>query len=542
MKTLFRPEYFVLTLLSIALPALCASLIQFDPVQGWIARSYALWGDWSAHLSLISAFRERGISWIAGANPLFSDAPFQYPFISHAYTALVAWLFGLGVMKATLYLSLILLFAFPIVLFRFYRAFTLTPRAALYATLGFLLMGGFQFLDSNLKPELPITNQFDAGSVFTQFVLFEFIPQRAFLFGTTFMLLILTWMIQTRTQSRTLWSGALIKLSFLPLIHFHSYFALGALLLFLLAFPLPHSPRFAERKPILITGGILLFISSALASLVLLRHSNHPYRWDLWLPGWAQNPDANLDGASAMNPLWFWLYNTGLFLPLVGVGVLISRKAPAFRAFLATGLTLFGVGLLFRIQPYFYDNLKIFTWSFLFLAPFLGLALEAIHQKFWPIAIALAVFQSASAIRDFHYFWGGSQHAIFFDPLELNLAREFKKIRHSPDDLVLIQPRHNHWVPCLSGNPIVMGYPGWMWSWGISYQSTEQKLTEVLTGGPRALADLDSLHVKWIVLDEREKVQNQDVNFQFFESHFKKILEAGPWRIYSIESITKSPS
>jgi hypothetical protein len=445
-------------------------------------------------------------------------------------------------MKATLLLSLIFLCALPGVLYRFYRAFDLSPLSALYATGTFLLIGGFQVFDSSLRSDLPITNQFDAGSVFTQFVLFEFIPQRAFLFGVVFMLLLLTWMLKTETRSRSVWFGVLITLSFLPLIHFHSYFALGALLIFFLLFPLPHSPRFSARKPIFITGGILFLISSTLASLVLLRHSDHPYRWDLWFPGWAQNEGAHLNSASEMNPFWFWIYNTGMFLPLVGAGAIHHRKNPALRAFLASGLTLFGFALLFRIQPYFYDNLKIFTWSFLFLAPFVGLALEVIHKKFWPIAVALALIQSASALKDFHYFWEGQQHAIFFDPLEINLAREFKSIRHSPDDLVLIQPKHNHWVPCLSGSPIVMGYPGWMWSWGISYQGTEQKLNEIFTGGPNAITVLDSLKVKWIILDEREKVQNRDVNLQFFESHFKKVLEAGPWRIYSSEPITRSPS
>ncbi|NDG84974.1 MAG: hypothetical protein EBX52_08060, partial [Proteobacteria bacterium] len=285
-----------------------------------------------------------------------------------------------------------------------------------------------------------------------------------------------------------------------------------------------------------------LDLSSTLAGLILIRHHDHPHRWDLWFPGWAQNSGAGLETASAMNPIGFWLYNTGLFLPLTIAGAVQQRSNPALRGLLLAGFTLFLFAILFRIQPYFYDNLKIFTWSFLFLAPFAGIAMEWGHGKFWPFAVALMVIQSASAVSDFRFFAKGNQHAVFFDPLEIKLSKDFRKVRGSADDLVLIQPKHNHWVPCLTGNPVVMGYAGWLWSWGIDYRDTEQKVQEILLGGPRAEEELVRLRPKWIILDEREKVRGMNVNLPFFEFRFKKVLEAGPWRIYSVEPITKSPS
>ncbi|NDG84393.1 MAG: hypothetical protein EBX52_05055, partial [Proteobacteria bacterium] len=198
MKTLFRPVHLVLTLFSVLITAVCASLVQLDPVEGLIARSYAVWGDWSAHLCMIQSFRERGIAWVAGTNPLFSQAPFQYPFLSHALTALFSVLTGIDPVHSTMALSLVLLFLMPFVLFRFYRAFELTPLASLYSTLVFLLIGGFQAFDPSLKAGDPVTNQFEAGSVFTQFVLFEFFPQRAFLFALVLALPLLTRLLEAR--------------------------------------------------------------------------------------------------------------------------------------------------------------------------------------------------------------------------------------------------------------------------------------------------------------------------------------------------------
>lgn len=533
MKTLFKPVNLVLTLVSILMTGVCASFVKLDQTEGLVARSYAVWGDWSAHLSMISAFRERGIAWVTGANPLFSEAPFQYPFLSHALTAFFSALTGVHPVDAALILSLVLLFLLPFILFRFYRAFKLTPVASLYAALCFLLIGGFQVFDSSLKSNEPVTNQFEAGSVFTQFILFEFFPQRAFLFATAFALPLLGRLLGAPAGGLRKHAGVLLALAILPLFHLHSWFALGTLLLALLAFPLPQEVLLGNRKKILLAGTAIFAVSGAIAGAILFRHHDHPLHWEPWFPGWAHNPGSGLETASRMNPVWFWLYNTGVFLPLVAAGAFQNRRDAGLRALLAAGTFLFAAASLFKVQPYFYDNLKIFTWSFLFLAPFAGLALEGLHRRFRFAAGALMILQSLSAVSDFRFFAEGSQHTVFFDPIEIQLAKDFKMLRGSADELVLIQPKHNHWVPCLTGNPVVMGYPGWLWSWGIDYHEIESGVQEVLLGGSRAEAALKRFHPKWIILDEREQVRGVNVNLPFFDTRFKKVLQAGPWRVYS---------
>jgi hypothetical protein len=537
LRLLVKPVHLGLILLSTLITGVCASLAGFDPAEGLVARSYAVWGDWSAHLSMIQAFRERGVAWIAGSNPLFSEAPFQYPFLSHALTALLSRLTGVDPVSATLLLSLILMFLLPVVLFRFYRSFGISPVASLYSTLVFVLMGGFQALDPNLKSGEPLTNQFGEGSVFTQFILFEFFPQRAFLFALVLALPLLTRLIRAQQGDLKKQSWVLLVLSLLPVIHIHSWLATGTLLLAILVFPVPGSAVLGDRKKILLSGGGVLILSASIAGWLLLRHPAHPLRWDIWFPGWAQNQGSGLETASRMNPVWFWLYNTGLFLPLAGAGAFDHRHHAGLRSILLAGIVLFVVAILFRVQPYYYDNLKIFTWSFLLLAPFAGIALERIHRRFLFIALGLVVLQTSSALWDLRFFAGGAQHAVFFDPLEIRLSREFKRLRKSPEDLVLIQPVHHHWVPCLAGNPVVMGYPGWLWSWGIDYRDTERRIQQILLGGPDADEELKRFRPKWIVLDERKKVGGASANLHYFESRFRRVLEAGPWRVYSSEPL-----
>ncbi len=549
MKMSFRPVHAVLAVCSIAIAGVFLSLFGTGPDGSWMLRSYAVWGDWSAHLSLISAFRERGIGWVTGENPLFHGAGFQYPFLSHLLTAGLAEITGCDTLGVTLALSLIFLLALPFLLYRFYRIFRLSRVASLYSCLVFLFLGGFQIFDRTLPESGPVTNQFDSGSVFTQLLLFEFIPQRAFLFGMALVLGLITHMGAARSgPKKTAWIASCL-LGVTPLVHLHSWPALGVLLLAFLAFPAPGKSPLASRKSVLSHGLLILALSGPIAAALLLhKHAATASSWEVWFPGWAQNAGAGLPAAAMMNPIWFWLYNTGVFLPLCLFGVFLASRTrsggatPELRSLGAPGLAgavLFVIALLFRTQPNFYDNLKIFTWAFLFLAPFAGIALERIQKRFWPAAVAILILQTASAVRDFSFFVSPGQPVTWLESSEVDLAREFKTIRSSADELVLIQPRHNHWVPMLTGNPVVMGYAGWLWSWGIAYRETEQKIDRILLGAPDAAELVRELHPRWIVLDRRTRVRGREIDFDFFDRHYRRVLERDAWVVFSVEDSAK---
>lgn len=538
MKLLFRSPWLPLTVISTFMIALLLTLFQRDASGNWVIGSYSLWGDWSAHLTFINGFRERGFRWILGSNPLFADTPFQYPFLSHWFTAGFASLFNLDSIHAMIYTAAVLLAALPFLVYLFFRSFALEVRPSLMATLAWLMMGGLQIFDSTLRSDRAVTNQFESGSVLTSFLLFEWIPQRAFLFGgvvflTAFILLL-------RCPGRLLrWTGmGLIVI--LPLLHFHSWIAAGVLYLALAVFPVTGSVHFETRKSTFRTGGIIAVLSGIITLLILSRPSKFHLSWDLWAPGWAQSPDTGLTRAASMNPLWFWIYNTGLFLPLVFWGIISSRTNPKLRALWISGLALFISGMLFRIQPYFYDNLKIFTYAFLFFAPFFGTTLQRFSGRLLPIALILLFLQCASTARDARFLASGGERTTWFSSREISIAEQFKEIRKSPSDLVFTSSSHHHWVPCLTGNPIFMGYPGWLWSWGISYSYREKEVFEIWAGRPQALELIRNHGIRYIVFDRNETIMTHRPNEAFFDQHFKKVLDRDGWVIYSVE--TKSPS
>jgi hypothetical protein len=398
-------------------------------------------------------------------------------------------------------------------------------------------MGGLQIFDKSLDPSKALTNQFDQGSLFTQFLIFEFFPQRAFLFGICLVLWVLGSLCSAPSR-KTKWIAAL-GLGLLPLLHLHSFLAISIPLLALFAFPLSGSGTFSDRKSALSFGSLVAGIGGA--SQLFLFHEKNPnsLSWNIILPGWAQNPSSGQAAAIAMNPIWFWIYNTGLFLPAAFAGFWIIRKNRDFRAWAVTGFLLFCISLVFCMQPYFYDNLKLFTYAFLFLAFFLGIFLEWIQNhagRFGRIlAPLLLLLQCGTGIHELLAFQKGIEHATWFGPSELELAKGFKKIRNSPNDRVLINPIHNHPIPCLAGNPVVMGYPGWLWSWGIQYNSLESRIGSVLTGDSAALANVKALAPRYIVVNANEKFQNHPIAIPFLDSNFKKILSVDTWQVYQIE-------
>ena len=541
MKTFFKTERLLLGALSLGMVSVCASLISADPDTGWTVRSYSVWGDWSAHLTLIQNFLERGIGWVWGSNPLFHEAPFQYPFLSHLITAGFCKLTGMGALTGMRILSLSLLFLLPFLLFRFWRAFGLSPRAALYSTAGFLLLGGVQIFDPSLDPSHPLTNQFASGSIFTQPVLFELFPQRAFLFGLTGFLLLIPPLVSGASKPGLKFPLLSTVPALLAWTHFHTFLSLTPLLLLLLWKGGEKNSFSGNRGRHLRFGIAAAFLSASFGFFLTFRVQEHPLSWQILSPGWAQNPTAGQPEAQAMNPLWFWIYNTGLFLPMALAGFILNRHSRVAIFFWA-GLSLFIAAETFQVQPYFYDNLKIFTYAFLFFSPFFGLLLERLSGKLLPLGIALLLLQSATAAHEFSWFLKGGEETPWFTPADFSLATRFKGIRTSASDLVLIQPVHHHWIPCLAGNPVIAGYSGWLWSWGIDYSGTERQISEVFSGAPGSDGLIRKWGVKYIAIDRNEKVLDRPPNPAYFDRHFKKVLEDGPWLLYSVEANSKSPS
>jgi len=96
-----------------------------------------------------------------------------------------------------------------------------------------------------------------------------------------------------------------------------------------------------------------------------------------WLPGWLANSGGGHD-----NGVWFWLKNTGLFIPLLLVGQLWrGTMADGFSLYFAPLWLWFLVPNFVVLQPWDWDNTKFFSYWMLFGALAVGAVLARLAKS-----------------------------------------------------------------------------------------------------------------------------------------------------------------
>jgi len=256
-----------------------------------------------------------------------------------------------------------------------------------------------------------------------------------------------------------------------------------------------------------------------------------------WYPGWLTNPGERRD-----IPLWLFLWlNWGVFLPLAAVSFVRFRY---YRDPLVLGgATLFVLCFLLRFQPNAWDNTKLLTWSHLLLCVPVARYLAHLWSK--PalisrcLAVVLLVFTTASGTLDLwrmtrtesvaHRMWSRE---------ELALADDFREVSE-PTSLVLCSDDHHHWVSSLSGRQILLGYRGWLASYGLDYGPIARDIRTMLEGGPNAEALIARYGVEFVVIGRTER-RDFGANESYFEQRHELILDRAGNKVFSIHRASGS--
>ncbi len=239
------------------------------------------------------------------------------------------------------------------------------------------------------------------------------------------------------------------------------------------------------------------------------------------------------------NVVWFWLKNTGLFIPLTvaailwrnGNGPLISRKLLIF--FLPFTLC-FIVPNTLKMAPWIWDNVKVLFYWWLASAPLVA-ALIARLWRYGPaqktIALVLFVCVTLAGALDVAAIALRSNQFGIFDAAGVGFAEVIKN--ETPPDAVMIHaPVHNHPV-FLTGRRSLMGYPGHVWTHGLDYGPRESEIARVYAGSPDAAAILRRHNVSYAVVGPQEG-NLLHPNMQFF-SRFQLMGDVGGYRLYKIQ-------
>jgi hypothetical protein len=229
------------------------------------------------------------------------------------------------------------------------------------------------------------------------------------------------------------------------------------------------------------------------------------------------------------NPVWFWLTNTGLLLPLLGVALWTLRRTPVAR-FYAPFLLLFLVPNVLKLSPWIWDNIKFFFFWHVASVPLVAGLLIALWRRRgfrrW-LAPALAASLMLSGGLD---VWRVASRQIAHEIFDAKaVAFGSGPLRATPPRaLILHAPTYNSPV-YLAGRRSLLGYPGHIWSQGLDAGTREPEIARIYAGAADA-AELVARHgVDYILVGPQERAWT-GVNDRFL-SRYATVAEWSPYRL-----------
>ena len=244
----------------------------------------------------------------------------------------------------------------------------------------------------------------------------------------------------------------------------------------------------------------------------------------------------------SQDPVTFWLLNTGLFIPLS----LLVMLVPSLRARLPGGLLLFTLPFLawfivpnaVLLAPWVWDNIKVLFYWFVGFAPPVSLFVAWLLRDRLPVlrlaGVGVLLALVLAGALDVWRVVSGQTVYREFDADGIAMADLIR--RETPDSaLVLHAPTYNTPV-FLTGRQSLLGYPGHIWSRGLDYAPREQDIRLIYAGGQEAESLLARYGVDYVLVSPIERNHQPDVEYvndEFF-TRFTEVAAAGDYRLYQI--------
>lgn len=519
---------------------LWSSILWQDASGNIVTSGVTIWGDWAIHFTLGSYAAYN--SPVYSSNPLLITEPLLYPFFSD-------WLAGILVRIGMPFFASFIFLSYIFTLFTFfavyYFVFTISKKhlVATLSSLFFFLSGGLGFLPEYngfvtltawknhlVNPVVFFTKLPDQSiqwiSVFESMI----IPQRSFIIGFPVALIGLAAIYKQKCKKpsqRRFTSGiatAAVLFGFLPIIHAHSFIAVGLILAFWSVYDCLSNSNQLEKcvvfwaKIASLSGVVALFFLSRVVS-------QRDTSFITLQLGWMADE-------GVLNFLWFWIKNLSL-LPILGLlGLYTTSKYTSRRQLTSTlvpFILLFALGNVILFQPWEWDNTKIFVWGVLafsiFSAYFIEFLLKKLsHSKVFFYAFFmrfyitfLIFFTIAAGSFDLYTILNGShRHYEMYSAQDLKRAEWVRK-NTSPQSIWLTGTHHNNWLFNLTGRQALMVYPGWLWSQGYSYVPVHTDLVTLYTNPSSAL--LEKYSISYVIIGPKERELYQPLSEAYAEMY-----------------------
>ena len=494
-----------------------------------------MWGDWALHyiVSSVAAFRPMSC-WFTN-HPVYLGNRFDYPFVVDFISGLLQRE-GAALGSSFLWPSIALMFVLLSAIYLFSQRITKSGIRSFLALSLLFLNGGLGFVDiimdwsatPNFWQQFPqhiYSHWPERGYQYGNMTITEFLPQRAFLLGMPIGLFLIAQLVRmsNRPTSSKPIAGVLIGIlaGCLLFIHPHSYLVIVLFSAFIVI-----------SRPTKWRAWVRYGIGAIMPSLIWwFGMHNHSGGFFEWYPGWmAYEP-----GSGNLGFLPFWFLNWGLFLPLAVLGTIRFKlyRDPV----VIFGYVLFILCNFIKFQPWSWDNTKLFTYSYLFLAIPVAFAvaefLFARNRAIKFVGVMLLLSLTLTGIIDlFGIIKNSSPGYMMYSQEEFAMAAEVKS-KTDACDVILTSTDHHHWLPALTGRQILMGYPGWVASYGVNYGERDKDIHAMYDGAPNARALMNQYQIKYALISGKELPEYKP-NQAYFEQNFPVVFELNGAKLYRI--------
>ena len=378
------------------------------------------------------------------------------------------------------------------------------------------------------------TNLTDKNIRWVNVIVDMLLPQRATLFGwaVLFSVLFLLFHAVFR-EEKALFLPAGILGGLLPMIHTHSYFALG-LVAFCWLIASGLRDRFSARwlKNWLRFG--LLAVLLAVPQLYLWTfHSvggNEQFlrfHFD-WVNGGKENI------------LWFWLKNVGILLLLIPFACVFTSKEMRIAA-VFPALFIFLLCEFVVFQPNIYDNNKLFYISYALLCivtadavPRFAKRIRSVSLRVVAMTLLLILCTNAAAFTlGRELISGTTDYAIRLFSSSDAKAAEFINEMLPSDALFLTASNHNNAVAALTGRSILCGSPSYLFYHGLDYSERLTLAEELLTNEESFERLHAELGIDYVYLGDYER-SIPDCCVEYFVSHYPVLFQDRNVKIFFV--------
>jgi hypothetical protein len=515
--------------------------------SGLYAGYVNIWGDWAAHLSFAGSFAY-------GHNfppeyPIDPGHSLGYPFMIDFFAANLVPL-GSRLTSALVMTSGLLGLAFPAVLYLAAQRFAGGRAAAVIAVLVFVLSGGlgFYFLLGDLQhmglaalAHLPreYTLNRDLNFQWLNPVLAYLVPQRSTLFGFSLALILLL-VLWLAVRSGSGWQPFLfagVVAGVMPAYHVHAFGTVVALSMFWALFT-RRIQWLGFFIPALVIGAPILawMWPAANTSVCGSSPSFHGYCFEV---GWLSYLDWQHTSVIWAVPdfVWFWIRNTSVFIPLlIAAHILRSWIPTGFAKWFAPMWLWFLVPNVIVLQPWDWDNTKFFIFWALLGSILVGAILARMLRR-GPgsaiVATMLLVLLGLSGALDLARASDFSVSSVQFTDAGGIQVADWARQHTDAKAVFAVADEHNSPIPTLAGRRVMIGYPGWLWTYGLpDYVQKGQDLKLILDGDASTPELVRKYGVNYVMIGPQEIPRG--ASRAYWDTHGTLVYDSGGYAVYRV--------